>query len=68
LYGTGYIPICARDTGIYFGFLTTFIFLTVKNRKHEYGFPPWYVLLFGVMGIGLGLRRFYVLRWFPHNK
>ena len=53
LYGTGYIPICARDTGIYFGFLTSFIFLTVKNRKHEYGFPPWYVLLFGVMGIGL---------------
>lgn len=52
-YGIGYVPLCARDTGIYFGFLTSFIYLTVINRKHEHGFPPWYVIAFGLAGIGL---------------
>lgn len=52
-YGSQILAICARDTGIYMGLLIGFIFLTVMNRKHERGFPPWWVLLFGVIGIGI---------------
>ncbi len=52
-YGSQVIAICARDTGIYMGLLVGFIFLTVVNRKHEHGFPPWWAILVGVCGIGL---------------
>lgn len=52
-YGSQIIAICARDTGIYVGLLIGFVFLTVMNRRHESGFPPWWVILYGVIGIGL---------------
>lgn len=50
-YGQTVLPICARDTGIYIGFLVSFIFLTVINRKHEHGFPPVYVWIYGALAI-----------------
>ncbi len=50
-YGTLALPVCARCTGIYIGMLAGFIFLFVVNRKHEYGFPPWWALLVGACGI-----------------
>lgn len=52
-YGSQIIGICARDTGIYMGLLAGFIFLTVLNRDHQRGFPPWWAILFGFCGIGL---------------
>ncbi len=52
-YGGQIIALCARDTGIYMGLLVGFIFLSIINRKHEYGFPPWWAILVGVIGIGL---------------
>lgn len=52
-YGNQVIAICARDTGIYMGLLAGFIFLSILNRRHEYGFPPWWILLISVCGIGL---------------
>ncbi len=47
------LPVCARDSGIYLGFLFSFVFLIVVNRRREYGFPPLYVLIFALIGITL---------------
>jgi uncharacterized membrane protein len=52
-YGLDALPICARCTGIYVGLLAGLVYLIAANRKRESGFPPWWALAFGVVGIGL---------------
>jgi uncharacterized membrane protein len=52
-YGLSVMPLCARCEGIYLGLLAGFIYLTIVNRKHESGFPPWWALVIGVIGLGL---------------
>lgn len=52
-YGHGALPLCARCTGIYVGLLAGFFYLVAVNRKHESGFPPWWALGFGAVGLGL---------------
>lgn len=52
-FGGRVLPVCARETGIYLGFLFSFVFLTIVNRKREHGFPPLYVLIFALIGITL---------------
>jgi uncharacterized membrane protein len=52
-FGGRVLPVCARETGIYLGFLFSFVFLALVNRKREYGFPPLYVLIFALVGIAL---------------
>lgn len=47
------LSICARDTGIYLGLLVSVVFLTLLNRKRQSGLPPWYVLVFGAIGVAL---------------
>lgn len=46
------MPLCARCEGIYLGLFAGFIFLAIINRKHESGFPPWWALVIGVIGLG----------------
>lgn len=52
-FGSAVLYICARDTGVYLGFLVAFVFLTFLNRKRQSGLPPWYVLVFGALGVAL---------------
>jgi len=39
------LPVCARCSGIYIGFIITAIILLVMYRKKENGLPPLYVLV-----------------------
>jgi len=52
-YGSRVLAICARDTGIYLGLLVGVLVLCLLNRRREYGFPPWYVFVYGLFGLGL---------------
>lgn len=52
-FGSAVLYICARDTGIYLGFFVSFVFLTLLNRRRQSGLPPWYVLVFGALGVAL---------------
>ena len=52
-YGLAALPTCVRCSGIYVGLLAGFLYLTAANRKRESGFPPWWALAFGVIGLGL---------------
>lgn len=52
-FGGRVLPVCARETGVYLGFLFSFVFFAIVNRKREYGFPSLYVLIFALIGITL---------------
>ncbi len=52
-YGLSALPTCARCSGIYVGLLAGFAYLVAANRKHESGFPPWWALAIGAVGLGL---------------
>lgn len=70
------LPLCARNTGIYLGFIVTLITLYVIGRGRAQRVPPWPIVVVLVLGIGvmavdgfnsffldLGLRHLYQ----PHN-
>lgn len=50
------LPVCARDTGIYLGFLVGLVVIAVLEREHPRDMPPWSILALcvgfvGVMGL-----------------
>jgi len=51
-FGGQSLPVCARDTGTYIGFLFTFLYWTIINRKLKGGMPPLYALITGSLFIG----------------
>jgi uncharacterized membrane protein len=48
-YGGVYLPVCARDTGIYLGFLFTFFYLWTTHRKKQNGLPGLWVSLVAII-------------------
>lgn len=42
-FGTGKLPVCARDTGLFLGFAVCFLVLLVIYRREGDRFPPWQV-------------------------
>lgn len=46
------LPVCARDTGMYLGFVTLFLALAL-SRPRRAGFPPAPVLVLAVLFIGV---------------
>lgn len=53
LSGTGLtLPVCARDTGIYVGFLVAVLILAFLERQRPSLLPPWWVNV--ILGAGLG--------------
>jgi len=70
------LPLCARNTGIYLGFIVTLMTLYAIGRGRAQRVPPWPIVVVLVLGIGvmavdgfnsffldLGLRHLYQ----PHN-
>jgi len=51
LFGKILMPVCARCTGIYIGFLFTIVFLFIVFRKRESDLPPVYVIVAAVVFI-----------------
>lgn len=50
------LPVCARDTGIYVGYLIAFTLLVGLERDHPRDMPPWHVLgLCGAFIAAMGL-------------
>jgi uncharacterized membrane protein len=42
------LPVCARDTGIYFGFVISLALIAaLDRRRHRSGMTPWWVLALG---------------------
>lgn len=54
-FGGGHqLPVCARDTGIYFGFVIALIVIAALDRgRHRSELPPAWVLAIGVVFVGL---------------
>lgn len=47
--GSGPLPICARDTGIYIGFVVSYALLALMQRERPTEMPPrWFIVLCGV--------------------
>jgi uncharacterized membrane protein len=51
LFGKIFMPVCARCSGIYLGFLFSIIFLFIVFRKKESELPPVYVIVAAVFFI-----------------
>lgn len=47
------LPICARDSGMYLGFISVWGYLIVLGRGRARGLPPWYITLTLVLFIGI---------------
>lgn len=43
--GSYTMPLCARNTGIYAGFLATFVYLLLLRRSRAAGLPPWSIVI-----------------------
>ncbi len=50
-YGGVQIPVCARDTGIYFGFVISFLYLILTHKKHNNEMPKLWILIIAGLGI-----------------
>jgi uncharacterized membrane protein len=74
--GNERLPLCARNTGIYLGFITTLLTLCVTGRGRAQRLPPWPIIIFLLLAIlamvidgfnsfllDLGLAHLYQ----PHN-
>jgi uncharacterized membrane protein len=74
--GNERLPLCARNTGIYLGFITTLLTLYVTGRGRAQRLPPWPIIIFLLLAIlamvidgfnsfllDLGLAHLYQ----PHN-
>jgi uncharacterized membrane protein len=51
LFGKILMPVCARCSGIYIGFLCTIVFLFIVFRKRESDLPPVYIIVTAVIFI-----------------
>lgn len=47
------LPVCARDTGIYFGYLTAFVLLAALERDRPRDMPPRHVLVLCLLFIAI---------------
>lgn len=47
------MPVCARDTGIYIGFLVAFVLIASLERDHPREMPPWPVLIACAVFVGV---------------
>lgn len=46
------LPVCARDTGIYLGFLVALLVISLLDRgRHRTGMPPGWLIALGVVAI-----------------
>lgn len=66
LAGGTLLPVCARDTGIYWGYLVAFAVIALLERDHPRDMPPWPVValcvaFIGAMGVD-GLTSYVGLR------
>lgn len=64
------LPLCARNTGIYSGFLVTVLFLLALGRAQAAKLPPWPILItlvafVAIMGID-GINSMLVDLFMPH--
>jgi uncharacterized membrane protein len=48
-YGGVYLPVCARDTGIYLGFLFAFAYLWATHRKRQNNLPGLWISLVAII-------------------
>lgn len=64
------LPLCARNTGIYLGFVVTLCTLHATRRRRAQRFPPWAIaaLLFvGICALAVdGLNSFFLDIGLPH--
>lgn len=76
IIGGQYLPLCSRNTGIYMGFISTFLFLVASGRLRAAFLPgKWVAVVLGIavlfmaedgfnsLFLDLGLPHFYQ----PHN-
>jgi uncharacterized membrane protein len=54
-FGGGYqVPVCARDTGIYIGFVLSFALIAwIDKGRRRSGLPAWPVLILGALFVGI---------------
>ena len=52
-YGEVYLPVCARDTGIYLGFLFAFALLWTAHRRKQNGLPGLWISLVAIFFIAV---------------
>ncbi|MDO8964217.1 MAG: DUF2085 domain-containing protein [Coriobacteriia bacterium] len=46
------LPVCARDTGIYLGFVVSYLVIVLLDRGRRRGdMPEWWVLALGALGV-----------------
>jgi len=64
------LPLCARNTGIYLGFMVTLLTLYATGRGRVQRFPPWPIIIFllcGVCAMGIdGFNSFLLDLGLPH--
>jgi uncharacterized membrane protein len=64
------LPLCARNTGIYLGFIVTLLTLYATGRGRAQGFPPWPIVVVLASGVGLlafdGFNSFFLDLGLPH--
>ena len=64
------LPLCARNTGIYSGFLVTILYLLALGRRRAAKLPPWPILItlllfVAIMGVD-GVNSMLVDMFLPH--
>jgi uncharacterized membrane protein len=64
------LPLCARNTGIYLGFIVTLLTLYATGRGRVQRLPPWPILVVLVSGVGIlaldGFNSFFLDLGLPH--
>jgi uncharacterized membrane protein len=57
--GSYRMPLCARNTGIYAGFLATVLYLLALGRGRAAKIPPWSITIFlGLLIVAMGIDGF----------
>ena len=64
------LPLCARNTGIYLGFIVTLLTLYATGRGRAQRLPPWPIIVALVSGVSIlaidGLNSFFLDLGLPH--
>jgi uncharacterized membrane protein len=64
------LPLCARNTGIYSGFLVTIVYLLALGRRRAAKLPPWPILITLLLFVAImavdGLNSMFVDMFLPH--
>jgi uncharacterized membrane protein len=64
------LPLCARNTGIYLGFIVTLLTLYATGRGRAQRLPPWPIVVVLVSGVGIlaldGFNSFFLDLGLPH--